>query len=72
MTTGHSWARCQSERRGKEIREKERNRETLSHSFRTAYTRALTGSARGKACGQALAGSLGPRGTARASTILQI
>lgn len=32
----------------------------------------LTGSAHGKACGQALAGSLGPRGTARAPTILQI
>lgn len=46
-------------------------KETLSHGFRTVYSLALEGSARGKACGQALAGSLAPRGTARASTILQ-
>lgn len=56
---GHSWAKRQCQ-------------ETLSYSFRTVYSRALTGSARGKACGQALAGSLGPRGTARAPTTLQI
>jgi len=55
------------EKTQKEIRDTGRSQETLK-----LPNSLLTGSARGKACGQALAGSLGPRGTARAPTILHI
>lgn len=63
MTAGHSWVRT---------RKKQGKVKTLFYSYWTACSWALTGSAHGKACGQALAGSLGPRGTAWAPSMLQI
>lgn len=62
-TAGHSWVRT---------RKTQGEVKMLFYSFRTACSWALTGSARGKACGQALAGSLGPRGTAWAPSMLHI
>lgn len=66
--TSYSWAKCHSGSLRQKY-ETERSQEALK-LLNSSCT--LTGSASGETCGQALAGSLSPRGTARDPTIVHI